>query len=226
MKTLATLMSVLLSSSAWAAGSGCSKQSDGARCTPPPFASGYPTVVNGDGSIIGKAMAIGIAQGHKTQSMYADVRLEHDGHGYVLRFYGDNRISVADTGLSNADGYWVSPGCVGYPQYLGQRDAYSRKTLIRPGLEPFISSYFTVIDVYNTPSENEPGFTEASPFLAHIEPFTFGQMNLYGYTIEFPSRRTVCTEITVGSDRYTLYSLSDIVDIKSQFSAPITFVPD
>lgn len=226
LRLLAPLIPVLISSSALAGGSGCIKQTDGSKCTPPPFSSGYPTVINGDGRVIGKAMDIGVHQAYEGQFMYADVRLEYDGHGYVLRFYGDNRIGVGIQGLNNADGYWTLPGCSGYPEFIGQRTTNPRKSLIRSGLEPFISSYFTVIDVYNRSSENLRDFDEVSPFLAHLEPFPFGTINLYGYAYDVSLGGKTCQEVGLSSSVYTLYHLSETVDIKSQFSAPITFVAD
>lgn len=223
MKFITALMLALMSNSALAAD--CQKYSSDYKCTPPPFSSGYPTVMNGDGSIIGKAMSIGKTRWHKDYVMYADVRLEYDGHGFLLRFYGDSKVGIGIDGIKGR-GYWVDSGCNGYPQYLGRDELNPKTTFDSPGLVPFISEYFTVIDVFDIYSEPHHDFTDVSPFLAHIEPYNFEQMNLYGYSYVVSVGGWRCTQVTLTPDRYTMYSLSDIVDITSQFSAPITFVPD
>lgn len=223
MKALAVLTLSLLSTSVLAAN--CTKHPYHPKCAPKSsHSTGGLTVVSGDGSIIGNAMSIdAVASGYRDYSLYADVRLEYDGHGYVLRFFGDSTFGIGFNGKS-AHGFWEEPGCMGYPQYFGnRRNSISR--IESTGLEPFISKYFTVIEIYDGDSGPRNSFADLSPFLAHLEPYSFSQINLYEMTKDIYGR-VVCAYSTYSNTTHTLYSIYDPIDIKSQYSAPITFVPN
>lgn len=222
MKFFAALILASLSNNVLSAS--CTKPSSHPECSPRPFSNGGLTVVNGDGSIIGEAMSIDTTGWNKTDLLSADVRLEYDSHGYILRFYGDDTIGLGFNG-KRGSGYWVEAGCIEYPQYFGGR--FQAPRLASTGLAPFISEYFTVVALSDGGSlDPRYDIADLSPFLAHLEPYDFEQIDLYGWSLDLNSYSWICTKITLSSGNYTLYSLSDVVDIKSQLSAPISFVPD
>lgn len=221
MKTIISIaLLTLASSSAMAAN--CAKNPNHSSCQGGDTTviidnSGLPTVVNGDGSAIGKAFAMGTFYDTSAQKNrgWADVRLTFntatEGEvGYSLRFYNDG-IAVGFGGWNTAGKIvYRNAGCIGSPDFIAL-SANSRK-MTGFGVAPFLSDSFIPLQ-HATADGNSVSLVRLS------QPG-------YGYlpSPHYQATGTSCVFVSSGGYEY-LYEVLEGYELGSQFSAPITFVP-
>lgn len=180
--------------------------------------SGLPTVVNGDGTAIGKAFALGFSYDTSAQRYvgYADVRLTYDTLtegtvGYALRFYSDGiSIGYGGTTSTTPAGIYRNAGCVGAPDYI--LSGATERKLTDLSLHPFFSNSFIPVQHYNGSGPTVSLVRLSAPnYVSLPAPYYYGSA-------------TSCTYYSSGSNRYA-YEVLEGYAVGDQFSAPITFVP-
>jgi len=218
---IAALTAVAISSSAYSAN--CAKNPNHSSCQNTVTVidtSGLPTVVNGDGTIIGKAFnvdwetyTIG-GNGTIHHRIFADVRLSKTGLGgreigYALRFYSDG-VAIGIGGLQapyNHRVYWTSSDCSGAPAYLPSNlrlDAFA----------PFLDPEFIVFQ------HNGIAGQQISLLRVLDQPSTY-----YGSLYYLTSENRCATATSTGSSYNVYYPVSEGYVVSDGYAAPITFVP-
>jgi len=178
--------------------------------------SALPTVVNGDGTIIGKAFGIGLTLGpsDRPNRGYADVRLTFDTQtegsvGYSLRFYQDG-ISVGLDGAAVGTAVYLNGGCVGVPDFILAEPSVTKTDL---QFSPFFGDNFTPVQ-----HSSSSGLMVS---LMRLSAPTRGYLPSPHYKA---NNGNTCTYYA--SSTYDQFlEVQEGYEISTQYIAPITFVP-
>ncbi|NVK32690.1 MAG: hypothetical protein HWE20_16930 [Gammaproteobacteria bacterium] len=225
---IASLTAVAISSSAYSAN--CAKNPNHSSCQQPPsqnYGSSLPLVVNGDGTVLGRAFNLNWEQVYPGGSnpypmkMSADLRLVHqvgeEEHGYAVRVYSDG-IEQGFNGYTGAlASFDQSCTSVSYPRYV----------LIPPwtpvithNLAPFLSEQYVVIRASSTSTSiSNIAVGDLAIVKLGAEVVSVPEDSLVGLMSEDGS---ACERI-VNTSTYQKYEVLDFKWVSGQFIAPITF---